>query len=223
MIAIYNTYKEAIFIFSVILPIFIAVFHHFVLGAKDVRLNYSSHTIQRFSIPERIFHFIRMITFIIVATTGVSFVFHEGDESAGEIHGINGIVFLVISICTLFIWFKPSLFKAYDRIWLRHLGGYLSKRNASLPAGKFNAGQKIFFWISIILSLILAVTGISLIHNHGEGMTLVIHGMTAALFIIAVIGHVYLSLWATKGTWQVLTSGKVTKEWAQHHHPNWKN
>jgi cytochrome b subunit of formate dehydrogenase len=36
-----------------------------------------------------------------------------------------------------------------------------------------------------------------------------------------VLAHAYLGTVANPGTWRVLVDGSVTREWAEHHHPNW--
>lgn len=224
----YTEYSEALIIISILLPIVISILHYLIIGAKGVSLTPDKNTIQRFSRTERIFHFIRMLSFIIVAGTGIFFVFYGGSKAPGIAHSINGYLFSIVSICTLIIWFIPCIFTKYDILWLRHLGGYLSKEEAELPSGKFNAGQKVAFWLGILLSLILAGTGINLgksaiAQTAVNAATLAIHGVSAALLITIIIGHVYLSLWVNKGTWRILTSGKVSEEWAECHHSLWKS
>ena len=36
-----------------------------------------------------------------------------------------------------------------------------------------------------------------------------------------MLAHAYLGTVANPGTWRVLVDGSVTREWAEHHHPNW--
>lgn len=227
IMTLYTNYSGPFMTLSILLPIIVCAFHYFTVGAKGVILDANSNSIQRFSILERIYHFLRMLSFIIVAFTGIYLVFRAGGKTLGMTHSINGIIFLLVSILSLFIWSKPSLFKGYDKLWLKSLGGYLSADEIPLPAGKFNAGQKIFFWLSTLFAVILAVSGGILIRGfitqtQVSGSILVIHGITAALTIISVMGHVYLSLWVNKGTWRVLTGGKVSEAWAKCHHPNWE-
>ncbi len=228
MINFYTSYSGILIVISILLPIIASLLHYQIIGAKGVSLNSHENVIPRFSMAERIFHFIRTLSFIIVAGTGIFFVFYGGSKSSGITHGMSGYIFLIMSICTLIIWFKPCLFKKHDGLWLKHGGGYLTQEEVPLPAGKFNAGQKIFFWLSLLLSLILSGTGINLQKSAiaqvaVNDVTLVIHGVSAALLILTVIGHIYLSLWVNKGTWRVLTSGKVSVEWAKCHHPLWES
>lgn len=227
MINLYDNNSGTLIILSMLAPIIVCAFHYFIVGTKGVILNANSNFIQRFSLLEKIYHFLRMLSFIIVAFTGIYLVFGVGSKTWGMTHSINGIIFLLVSILSLFIWSKPSLFKDYDKLWLRSWGGYLSAGEIPLPAGKFNAGQKIFVWLSTLLALILTVSGViltrgAITQTQVNGNILAVHGIAAALTIAAVIGHSYLSLWVNKGTWRVLTGGKVSEEWVKCHHPNWE-
>ncbi len=227
MVDFYTRCSEVLMVILVLLPIVVSVLHYLIIGPRGVTLDPDKNVIQRFSMAERIFHFIKMLSFGVVAGTGIFFVLYGGSKVSGITHSTSGGILLIMSVCILVIWFKPGLFKKYDKVWLTRLGGYLSKEEVSLPSGRFNAGQKIFFWLSILFSLVLAGTGVNLMRSMMakttvNGMVLVVHGVSAALLIAVVIGHIYLSLWVNKGTWRVLTKGKVSKEWAECHHPLWK-
>lgn len=226
MIYLYSKYAYLIFMLAIATSFIILLFHYLLIGVKGVNLSDYSRVIQRFSITERVSHWIRMLSFIVVSTSGVYLVFQDGGKNIGILHSMNGMVFLVISIFTLMIWYKESIFKVYDREWLRYLGGYLSKEHSSLPAGKFNAGQKILFWLTMVFTFILSITGIILMRSKisqasVNEIILVCHGISAVLVIMLVIGHMYLSLVVNPGTWKVLVNGKVTKEWVDSHHPSW--
>jgi len=39
------------------------------------------------------------------------------------------------------------------------MGGYLSKTQKIIKADKFNAGQKVWFWLATIGGIVMAVTG----------------------------------------------------------------
>jgi len=74
-----------------------------------------------------------------------------------------------------------------------------------VPAGRLNAGQKIFFWVTVVLSLIMGVTGILLIFKNSLPLTFncllsTIHGLFAIIFVAAIIAHAYLGTIANPGT-----------------------
>ena len=216
-------------LFSIIIPVVAVLLmgHYLVWGAKGRHITVFSRKVKRFTVGERIHHFIRLLSFLIVAGTGLRFVYAETVKGALRAHGAGGIVFVVLTVVIIFIWFRDVIFKDYDKLWLIKLGGYFGKNKDCLPAGRFNAGQKIFFWLTGIIALLLGLTGILLFAGaHVEvswySIVLAIHGWLALLLIAAVIGHVYLAVFTNPGTWRVLVDGKVSEEWAHFHHPNWK-
>jgi hypothetical protein len=54
----------------VLLPIVVSVLHYLIIGPRGVTLDPDKNVIQRFSMAERIFHFIKMLSFGVVAGTG---------------------------------------------------------------------------------------------------------------------------------------------------------
>lgn len=226
MVYVYSNFAYLIITLALAVTIIITALHYIVIGASKVPLVANNQIIQRFSLTERMLHWIRMLSFIIVSASGIYLIFSEGGKNIGMLHSINGILFLAMSIIMLILWYKQFTFKEYDRDWLRYVGGYLSKEQSSHPAGKFNAGQKIFFWLTMVFTGILSVTGSILMKSKisqvsVNELVLAIHGISAVFVIVLVMGHVYLSLVANPGTWRVLISGKVTKEWVDYHHPRW--
>jgi formate dehydrogenase subunit gamma len=226
MVYVYSNFAYLIITLAVAVTIIITALHYIVIGASKVPLGANNQVIQRFSLTERVLHWIRMLSFIIVSFSGTYLIFREGSKNIGMLHSINGIIFLAMSIIMLILLYKQFTFIEYDRSWLRYAGGYLSKEHSARPAGKFNAGQKIFFWLIIVFTGILSATGSNLMKSKisqvsVNELVLAIHGISAIFVIVLVIGHIYLSLVANPGTWRVLISGKVTKEWVEHHHSRW--
>lgn len=226
MIYLYSEYAHLVFTLAIAITVVLLATHFFLIGSKDMRLGEQHRDIQRFSLTDRVLHWIRMLTFIIVSISGIYLVFMDGGQSIGMLHSINGMIFFTISLLTLIIWYKQFSFKDYDSKWLRCWGGYLTKEHITLPAGRYNAGQKIFFWLTMVFAFALFITGIILMRSKISQISvneliLVCHGISAVMVIILVIGHGYLSLVANPGTWKVLISGKVSREWADYHHPNW--
>ncbi len=227
MVNFYFSHKTIIFIIALIMPIVICVIHYMAFGAKGQHLKSNQRTVIRFNLKERLFHFIRSLSFILVVTSGLFVVMNKESIVTLIMHGVNGWVFVLSSFVTICIWFKDATFCDYDKKWLGCMGNYFSNTHTPAPAGKFNAGQKILFWLTGMLSIFFMFTGILLINGQGKQynwfeMVLAFHGTAAALTISLVIGHIYLTLIANPGTYYVLFDGKVSKEWALYHHPNWK-
>ena len=57
------------------------------------------------------------------------------------------------------LWLEDAIFQAYDKDWVRKLGGYLGHKG-HVPAGRFNAGQKMFYWFTAAFGIIMSVTGV---------------------------------------------------------------
>jgi len=45
------------------------------------------------------------------------------------------------------IFIRDNLPKAYDLGWLKTFGGMLSRKGSDAPSGRFNAEEKILFWV----------------------------------------------------------------------------
>lgn len=99
-----------------------------------------------------------------------------------------------------------------------------------LPAGRFNAGQKMYFWL-MLLSLIALVVSFAFMEQGGHGphspasrlgFWWSIHGLSGCFTTVMVIGHAYLSIVANPQTARVLWDGTVCRRYALEHHSRWK-
>ncbi|GAB6180924.1 hypothetical protein JCM14036_22430 [Desulfotomaculum defluvii] len=223
----YTSYKTLIFASLLLVSIIVCGVHFIVIGGKGKLNKKSTRDVIRFNRKERLCHLFRSFSFVLVAISGFTFILNLNNITTAIIHGINGWIFVISSVLTMILWFRDCILYDYDKQWLRYMGNYLTKSHDTLPSGKFNAGQKILFWITSMLSIVLMITGILLINGQGKHYdwfesVLAIHGISAALTISFIIGHIYLSIFANPGTIRVLVDGKVSKEWASYHHPNWQ-
>jgi len=132
------------------------------------------------------------------------------------------------------LWVKDMFITGADKHWLRSIQHYaLHTRDKIPPAGKYNGGQKIFFWVQTVLGVVLLITGLPLwfpdgILGFGPPSSLVLSTMRAGHYLCALgsglllIVHVYLGLVAFPGTARGMIDGKVSQQWAELHHPLWK-
>ena len=105
-------------------------------------------------------------------------------------------------------------------------------------AGKFNPGEKVLFWLTIFLGIVVSVTGYVLDfpaiaswivatfpeftqYRHVMELSHVIHTIIAVLFIALVFGHIFLAVFFVPGTLQGMVSGNVDENWAKEHHDRW--
>lgn len=238
VMGLHGTYQgnfNWLLIFAVLGVFVFCLAHYLIIGPNEKHLGKLPRDTVRYTGLERWTHNIRMISCILLMVTGSGFALYSmgvlkifgGYSSARTIHIILGALFIITSIVATVIWMKKCVFKAYDIEWLKVMGGYLTKKECHPAAGCFNAGQKLFYWISTFLSLIIIVTGIMLINRDSISgnvllATVFIHGASALTLIAAVVGHAYLGSFANPGTWKVLLDGKVAGEWCKVHHPYWK-
>ncbi len=218
-----------------LLIVFALVLHYTGQGPKIADFYNEPPTITWFTLKERWTHLFRMISFLILAFTGYIFFYNNitllklsigTPEKAVVLHWVSGIVFLLASIVSIILWGKDARFVSYDKEWLAKKGGYIGGKEVDVPAGRMNAGQKIFFWLTTLLTFIMGATGILLIFKaklplSWNCLLSTIHGFFAVVFVASVIAHAYLATLANPGTWRILVDGKVSKSWIKKHHSEW--
>ncbi len=217
-----------------IVVIFFIILHYHSIGPKHPYLAFERGEVKRFSLTERMIHLFRLISFTFLAVTGLIFAFNATNwlnlffssyRQAVTIHIISGIIFTITTIWGSIMWFNDALFESYDKEWVRKLGGYLGHKG-EIPSGRFNAGQKAFYWMTVVFGGLLIITGIPLVFKSAIPGSMVclldtFHNIVAFILIAGVLAHAYLGTIANPGTWQILLHGMVSKVWAKYHHPIW--
>lgn len=210
----------------------IAGVHYIAIGPNAKRLGKLKPELQRLNFLEISSHFIRMASTIMLAITGIAFAVYStlglSYQFLLHIHLFFAVLFAFSSLVSILIWIKDNTFKKYDWEWFKVMGGYLTKKEIHIPTGKFNAGQKLFYWFTTLLSILIIYSGYLLTYpaQYSVSMVLgasIIHGISAVLLIAVVIGHAYLGSFANPGTIGAITHGMVAKEWMKIHHPKWSD
>jgi formate dehydrogenase subunit gamma len=104
---------------------------------------------------------------------------------------------------------------------------YFRRKGGEDPdVGKYNGGQKIFFYMVGLLALLLLATGIVLWYpmSFAAGLRQVswpVHDIAFLAFAVSIVGHIYLGTAALPGTFKSMTRGTVSKAYARLHHPRW--
>ncbi|MFQ6143624.1 cytochrome b/b6 domain-containing protein [Streptomyces seoulensis] len=116
-------------------------------------------------------------------------------------------------------------FGPHDRVWLR-AALRRDRRRSSRPAGKFNAGQKIYAaWIAGA-ALVMLGTGLMMWFTRlaplvwRTGATFV-HDWLALTVGVVLAGHIGMALGDPEAR-RSLRTGRVGREWAQREHPLWR-
>jgi len=217
---------------------FILLFlHYFIFGPNYIHKK-SKKYIRWFALDEQVMHILLAISFALLAIIGFTLcqVVSKGTNSYLKqlepfvvIHVIIGAVFAFSLLWLLFKWFKHVFyFDDYDKEWVRHFGGYFYTRSNKMefPVGRFNPGQKMFFWSVFISGMVLAITGIMIIRDNTFGsdysnLAHLIHYIFAYILLNGVITHIYIALIANPGSLRSMLSGYVPEEWARAHHLLW--
>jgi formate dehydrogenase subunit gamma len=124
------------------------------------------------------------------------------------------------------MWIAGNIPNRVDARWLKEGGGIVDP-NKHPPAYRFNAGQKMIYWIVVLGGTAMAITGYILMfpfYNTGvEGMQLAqtVHGIVAVLFVAAMLAHIYIGTVGMEGAFWAMGTGEVDLNWAREHHRLW--
>jgi formate dehydrogenase subunit gamma len=116
-------------------------------------------------------------------------------------------------------------FGPHDRVWLR-AALRRDKRRSSRPAGKFNAGQKVYAaWIAGA-TLVMLGTGLLMWFTHltpiqWRTSATFVHDWLALTIGIVLAGHIGMALGDPEARRGIRT-GEVSQEWAEREHPLWR-
>ncbi|MFC6521347.1 formate dehydrogenase subunit gamma [Undibacterium arcticum] len=136
--------------------------------------------------------------------------------------------FAVAIVVTFITFVKDNFPQAADLKWLLKLGGLFNKTHVS--AGRFNAGEKLWFWGGLtLLGLIVSGSGLvldllvpGLDYTRGNlQIASVIHIVGTVLLITAAFGHIYMGTIGVEGAFDAMATGLVDDEWAREHHDLW--
>jgi formate dehydrogenase subunit gamma len=115
-----------------------------------------------------------------------------------------------------------------DRRWLRRIKEYTTNREKleAEDVGFFNGGQKLYFWAIVVSGLLFLITGLLMWFDDAVprivvAISYVIHDIAALIMLGGFIIHIYEGTAQQPGTFQAMTNGTVSEEWAWTHHPAW--
>lgn len=194
--------------------------HFMIVGAK--KFSHDGPQILFFNRFTRIAHWIGATAFILLVITGLLIIFGAflGGGApirlARHIHIISAIVFAVGAVVMFLIWVKDMFPALHDVKWIFILGGYLSKEKKPVPAGKFNAGQKAWFWLSTAGGIFMAYSGY-IIWGMGADLDtvrlyVIIHNVLGMVLVAFVLTHIYMSMFAIEGALQSMITGYKSKD-----------
>ena len=199
----------------------------------------SGRTIVRFTWFERFVHWMTASCFIILALSGLNITFGRAlllplisaqaftdfSQWAKYAHNYLSFPFTIGVVLIFLMWVAGNIPNRVDAEWLKRGGGIVGADHP--PAYRFNAGQKMIYWIVVIGGGAVAVTGYLLMFpfyaTNIAGMQLaqIVHGTVAVLFIAAMLGHIYIGTVGMEGAFEAMGTGTVDVNWAKEHHSLW--
>jgi formate dehydrogenase subunit gamma len=227
-----------------LLVIVLAAIAVFYLIKGKIRLHGqpTGRLIERFNAVERASHWTMAISFVFLALTGIVILFGKyiilpwlGYSAfswltilSKNVHNFVGPLFIFSLLVSFLIFVKDNLVQGRDIKWLLTLGGMFGKKGEEVPSGRFNGGEKAWFWGGmVLLGTIVSATGLILdFPNWQQGRELmqqanVIHAIAALLFMAGSFAHIYLGTIGMEGAYRGMREGYVDEEWAREHHALW--
>ena len=230
-------------------------------GKIKVEAGLTGKTILRFATLDRFAHWLMAGSFVLLAFTGLNMLYGRyvllpilGPEFFSSItvvgkyiHNYLAFGFMLGLALAFILWVRHNIPSKLDWDWLKK-GGGIFKAGMHPPAKKFNAGQKMIFWITMIGGLSVSMSGIALmfpfqttmfsetfamLNMLGLGMPTDLtamqeqqynqlwHGIVSLGLMIMIIAHIYIGSVGMEGALDAMNSGKVDRNWAKEHHNLW--
>jgi len=240
--------------------VLLAVFY-LLRGRIRIESGFSSKLVERFNSVERFAHWLTASSFVVLGLTGLNMLYGRyvikpwlGPEGFSTLtewgkysHNFLGFAFILGIVMILIIWVRDNIPNRNDITWLAQGGGMFS-RGSHPPAAKFNAGQKIIFWLTVLAGASLSYTGLALMfpftmepwsatfalfNIFGAGLstdlssmqeiqlTQIWHAVLSLLMIAVILAHIYIGWIGMEGAYDAMGTGYVDENWAREHHSLW--
>ena len=195
-----------------------AIILYYLLKGKQLMPGGSSGVrIPRTTLNQRTAHWFTAGVFWLLAITGLILLYGRyvlipllGAEgfsvtasACKEMHNLFGPVFVLAVVAMFVLFIKGNMYNLGDLKWFAKGGGMFG---GHVSAGKFNAGEKTWFWLVIIFGSALCVSGLILVlaalgfSREVLSLLHMVHGISAVLLIAVSFGHIYLGTVGVEGT-----------------------
>ena len=198
--------------------------------------------IERFTPFERFMHWALAVSFIVLAVSGIVMMFGKffllpvlGSALFGwltyglkTLHNFIGPLFAISLVIVLLTFVRDNLPSKSDLAWLAKGGGLFG--GGEVPSARFNAGEKIWFWVGVLVFGLVAVgSGLvldKLVPNlaYARGtmqVAEIVHAVSTILLMAMAFGHIYIGSIGTEGALDGMRTGYVDESWARQHHALW--
>jgi formate dehydrogenase subunit gamma len=198
-----------------------------------------SGAIRRYTLTERVNHWFGALTYIYCLLTGLAFwspymywlaALVGGGPTARFWHPWFGLAFTASMAVMYMHWAGDMRITEADRRWSQAIEHYIRNEDDQLPPeGRFNYGQKLFFWLMLYGIILLLISGVGLWFVESipwslrwlRYLAVTIHVAAALATIGGFIIHVYMGTAMVRGGFTSIVRGEVSTAWAKTHHRLW--
>lgn len=194
--------------------------------------------IQRYNTNERSNHWMVAILFFLAGLSGLA-LFHPamfwltnlfgGGPWTRILHPFLGVAMFLFFLGLVVRFAHHNLMEKRDMQWLKQWRDVVGNHEENLPEpGRYNAGQKLLFWVLLLCMLVLVLTGVVMWRQYFSqwfGIDIIrlaslLHAFAAFVLICSILVHIYAGIWV-KGSMDAMLSGWVSRSWARKHHNGW--
>ena len=207
-----------------------------VRGRDRLKERPSGRVVERWTLWDRVLHWVVAVLFILLAITGLSILFGRavwipllGAEGfaayasfAKAVHNYTGPFFAVGIVLMILTWLRYNLPQRGDLNWIK--GQFKGEHP---PVGRFNPGEKVWFWFIAVAGGAVVVAGLvmnmPIFGQTRETMQIanLVHSVGGMLWVALFLGHAFMGTYITEGAMSGMTNGYVSVEWAKQHHALW--
>src|ERR1700761_4203030 len=212
---------------------------YLIVGRLRIAAGRSGQKVVRFRAFERFSHWLTAVSFVILGLTGLNITFGKlvllplvGPDAfsaisqiAKYLHNFASFGFVAGLLLITVIFFRDNLFASVDIEWVKQGGGFIKSKHA--PAGRFNLGEKMVYWLSLAAGTAVSASGFVLLFPfYGTNiadmqLAQAAHAIIAILFIALILAHIYIGTLGMEGAFEAMGTGEVDLNWAKEHHDRW--
>jgi formate dehydrogenase subunit gamma len=212
---------------------------YLMIGRIRIEGGRSGRKILRFKALERFSHWLTAVSFIVLGLTGLNITFGKllllpvigpdafasVSQAAKYVHNFTSFAFVIGLVLIAVIFFRDNLLGKVDIDWLKQGGGFIKSKHA--PAGRFNFGEKLVYWLSLAAGIAVSLSGFLLLFPFfgtdiaQMQLAQVVHAVVAVLFVALILGHIYIGTLGMEGAFEAMATGEVDLNWAKEHHDLW--
>jgi formate dehydrogenase subunit gamma len=212
---------------------------YLIVGRIRIAEGRSGKKILRFKAFERFSHWLTAVSFVVLGLTGLNITFgkilllpvigpdafSDVSEAAKYVHNFTSFSFVAGLVLIAVIFFRDNLLERVDVDWVKQGGGFIKDKHA--PAGRFNLGEKLVYWLSLAAGVAVSVSGFLLLFPFfgtdiaEMQLAQVVHAVVAVLFVALILAHIYIGTLGMEGAFEAMGTGEVDLNWAREHHDRW--